>query len=131
MSMYKEIMSTEEGRREVCAELAILSATELIVELMQKQGLKRKDLAERMGVSKSRVTQILNGDTNMKLSTLAYALAAMGEVLEVSSREIDANKKQCVWFNPGTGNEWLSNKSGEWSGSSTIGINGVIHRLAG
>jgi len=131
MSMYEEIMATDEGRKEVSAELALLSATELIVELMQKNKLKRKDLADRMGVSKSRVTQILDGETDMRLSTLAYALSAMGEVLEFNSRAIAANTKQCIWFDPGTGGEWMQNQTSDWSGSSTIDINSGIQSLAG
>ena len=42
------------------AERLILDATELIVGLMERQGLSRTELAERIGKSKGHISQLLN-----------------------------------------------------------------------
>ena len=50
-----------------------------IERLMDYRGLKKKDIAERLGVSRPYVTKILRGDANLTMETighLAYALDA-------------------------------------------------------
>lgn len=54
-----------------------------IESLMELQKISRKELAERLGVSKSSISRILNGNRNMTLETLtkvAYALGCKPEV---------------------------------------------------
>lgn len=46
--------------------------------LMERKGLSKKELAERMGVSPSYVTKIFGGD-NVSLKTIAKVLAALEE----------------------------------------------------
>jgi len=60
------------------AERLILDATELIVGLMERQGLSRTELAERIGKSKGHISQLLNGERNMTLRTLAEITHALG-----------------------------------------------------
>ncbi len=43
----------------------------LFVEEMDRQGLSKKELAERMGVSQSRLSNLLNTQPNMTLETIA------------------------------------------------------------
>lgn len=43
----------------------------LFVEEMDCQGLSKKELAERMGVSQSRLSNLLNTQPNMTLETIA------------------------------------------------------------
>lgn len=49
----------------------VLEVTEAICELMQKQNIKRSELARRLGVDKSYITQLLDGSSNMTLKTIA------------------------------------------------------------
>lgn len=59
------------------ARLCALSA--VILERVRKQsGLKKKDLARRLGVSPARVTQVLNGGANITLRTVAQFALALG-----------------------------------------------------
>lgn len=60
------------------AEFQGLMLVEEILQLMKQQGVKRKELAKRMGVSPSRVTAMLNGSSNFKLETLIRAAHALG-----------------------------------------------------
>jgi len=69
---------TSDYERLVSEEALILEATEAICERMeQDSGLTRKTLAKRLGKSKGFVTQILAGDRNMTLRTLARLAAAL------------------------------------------------------
>lgn len=60
------------------AEFQGLMLVEQILKLMKQQGVKRKELAKRMGVGPSRVTAMLNGSSNFKLETLIRATHALG-----------------------------------------------------
>ncbi|WP_244176790.1 helix-turn-helix transcriptional regulator [Streptomyces albus] len=64
------------------ARLARQAATALAGELAAR-GLSRADLARLMGVSPGRVSQILSGDANLTVRSLAGAAAAMGACAEI------------------------------------------------
>lgn len=66
-------------------ESLILETTELIEELLELTGVNRKELAERLGKSKGFVTQILTGDRNMTLRTLADLAFALEHRVEVAA----------------------------------------------
>ena len=70
------------------AERLILNATELILELMEHEGLTRSELAERIGKSKGHVSQLLNGERNMTLRTLAEIAHAVGHRIELGTRPL-------------------------------------------
>jgi transcriptional regulator with XRE-family HTH domain len=57
--------------------------TDAIEEFMYDYGFTRKLLAERMGVTPGRVTQILSGDENLTLRSLATIAAALGAEFHV------------------------------------------------
>lgn len=58
-------------------EEVILQITELIHDLMNEQKMNRTQLAARMRKSKGHVSQLLNGEANMTLRTLADILFAL------------------------------------------------------
>ena len=70
-SSFAQLTSTARGKRLFEQELLLVSATELISELMDEKKVTRADLAERIGKSKAFVTQLLKGRHNMTLRTLA------------------------------------------------------------
>lgn len=86
---YNRLMESERGRVALCVELTITNVTELLCKHLDSTGMKRADLAKAMGVSPGRVTQLLNGKSNMTLGSIARAMAAFGQVLEVGSRSVD------------------------------------------
>jgi len=49
-----------------------------IHQAMQRQGLTKKQLAERVGVSPAFISQVLNGKPNLTLLTLAKFCIALG-----------------------------------------------------
>lgn len=73
----KWLDESEENRRLYAQEDLILEVTEAIWEHMEKVGLTKKEVADKMDRSQAYISQILNGSRNMTLRTLAdiaYAL---------------------------------------------------------
>lgn len=50
----------------------------LFVDEMERQGLSKKKLAEKMGISQSRLSNLLNTQPNMTLETIAQFELALG-----------------------------------------------------
>lgn len=49
-----------------------------VVRAMRKQGLKQKDLAERMGVTPQYISKILKGKENLSLQTISKLEEVLG-----------------------------------------------------
>lgn len=64
--------------RLVAEEALILEAQELIVGLMQREGVTRVELARRLGKTGGFVSHILSGKRNLTLRTLADCAHVMG-----------------------------------------------------
>lgn len=62
----------------VAEELLIVEAHELIVKLLEREGVTRTELARRLGVSQAFVSHVLSGERNMTLRTLASFAHALG-----------------------------------------------------
>ena len=56
----------------------------MILDRMEELGLKKKDLAEQMGMSRSGLSNALNGQPNMTLETMARFEMALNAVFEIS-----------------------------------------------
>ena len=59
-------------------ERAIYEVTELLESTMAEVGVTRAELARRLGKSKGWVTQLLDGDANKTIRTVADAFAVVG-----------------------------------------------------
>lgn len=67
-------------------ERLILTATELIEGVLQEQHVNRKELAKRLGSSKAHVSQLLSGERNMTLRTLAKIAHHLGHEVHIEIR---------------------------------------------
>jgi len=56
---------------------------------MSEHKISRADLAQSMGVSAGRVSQILSAEENLTLRTLSSVVDALGAELEVSLHSVD------------------------------------------
>ncbi len=56
---------------------------------MSEHKVSRADLAQSMGVSAGRVSQILSGEENLTLRTVSSVVKALGAELEVTLHPID------------------------------------------
>ena len=85
-TMYEVFASTPDGRRLLNREALTIEVTELICEMMQEKGISRKQLAALLGRSKGRVSQMLNGECNLTLRTVADMFTVLEKRLAVGCR---------------------------------------------
>lgn len=86
---FRELMGTEEGRIAFCEEHAIAHVGELIATLLKESGMTRTQLAKKMNVSQGRITQILDGDANLTLGTIARVVGVFDRLFEGTTRPMD------------------------------------------
>lgn len=80
----------EERPLDAAAARAAVRAVGLMNEAFSTSTLgARRELAEAVGVSEGRISQLLNGDGNVRVSTLARLLKASGFDLELSLAGVD------------------------------------------
>ena len=81
----ERLLETPDGRKEFCIEQTITNVTELLWGQLEKSSMSQAELAVKMGVTPGRVSQLLDGRANLTLKTIARALAAFDQVMEVMS----------------------------------------------
>ena len=75
--------SSIRNRRLLRQEELILKAATALSELLERQGITKVELARRLGKTKGFVTQILAGDKNLTLRTIADVADALGHTVDV------------------------------------------------
>lgn len=84
---YEEFESSSaENRRLLREEELILDVTIALSTAMEKAGVSKSQLAERLGKSAAFVTQILSGGRNLTLRTVADVADALGSKVTVHIR---------------------------------------------
>jgi transcriptional regulator with XRE-family HTH domain len=71
------LMRSENGASMFRQESFIIEVTDFIISQMKRRGISRKQLAEKLDRSKGRVSQMLDGESNLTLRTLSDIFAAM------------------------------------------------------
>ena len=84
-SFIKELLSDREGQKLYFREDLNFEVAEAICRVMDEKGVSKAQLAEIAGVSKSNITQLLSGDQNMRLTTIADLLFALDARLKVTA----------------------------------------------
>ena len=85
-------MSDDEGRKLYFREDLIFEITEEICKVMDEKQVSKAELSRLAGVSKSNITQLLSGDQNMRLSTVADMLYALDSKLSVTAIPLDIDE---------------------------------------
>ena len=88
-TFIEKLMSDEEGRKLYFREDLIFEITEAICKVMHEKRINKAELSHLAGVSKSNITQLLSGDQNMRLSTVADLLYALDSKLAVTAVPLD------------------------------------------
>jgi len=81
---------TPEAQRALAEERAVLQATELISHLLDARDVKRIALADRLGISRSEISQRLNGQRNLTVKSLAAMLHELGYRLRLGCDDLVA-----------------------------------------
>jgi transcriptional regulator with XRE-family HTH domain len=91
-TFIQKLLSDDEGRKLYFREDLIFEITEAICKVMQEKHIKKAELSRLAGVSKSNITQLLSGDHNMRLTTVADLLYALDSKLQVAAIPIDTDR---------------------------------------
>lgn len=89
---YREILAEARKDPAYWAAAAATSFTEMLHEELVQRGISRAEFAARLGNSRSYVTQILGGDDNFTLETMARLALALGLAVEVKLRPLAVNQ---------------------------------------
>lgn len=76
--MTAQAMKDPEVRRAFEEELLYGEVSDSFGALLESTGMSKKELARRLGVSQGRVSQILSGEENLTLRTVAALAWALG-----------------------------------------------------
>lgn len=115
--MTKRKFNADEGfDRLVKQEAFILDVTEAMARAIEASGLKRSEIAERLGCSKSLVTQWLSGDANLTLRSIsdfadALALSPKLELLSSSDCALESVRGALIshTYHVGASNKIVTN----------------------
>ena len=89
MTLLEKYMEDPEVAKLVIQGELIMEVTETICELLEKEGVSRKELAERLGKTKGFVSQLLNGGRNLTLRTVADILHVLGYKVVLTAHKIE------------------------------------------
>lgn len=91
-TLTDKLTKTPEDRRLYERERTVLEVTELICELMEKQGVSRDELAGRKGWHRYAIDCTLNGDSNTRLCDLFDLLCALGHRVHFSVEPLEEHE---------------------------------------
>lgn len=89
-----EVNSTEHSKLYASEELSF-NVTEDILIHMEDLDVSKKELAEKLGKTKSYISQLLSGSKNMTLRTLSEICFALNLKPTVHFQEISVNSIEC------------------------------------
>lgn len=82
------------------AELSKVAVAADLAVLVHRSGLKRSDVAERLGWTRARVSQVLSGEGNLTIETIHAVAKAAGFAFDVVFRERGARRAVQMWERP-------------------------------
>ncbi|GAB3278395.1 hypothetical protein GCM10027449_18500 [Sinomonas notoginsengisoli] len=89
-TLIEQRQSSNSGRLGIAAaRLAVQAAHLLSSAFAARRDIDQKSLAELIGVSEGRVSQVLHGDGNVHVATLARYLAALGYEIEITAKPVE------------------------------------------
>jgi transcriptional regulator with XRE-family HTH domain len=88
-SLYDLEMSTPQGHQGLSAARAAAEVVRILTDAKDQSKMSSGDLARTLNVSPGRVSQVLNGDGNVHVATLARFLDAMGFELLLDAKDDD------------------------------------------
>jgi transcriptional regulator with XRE-family HTH domain len=85
-TQYSVLMEDPEFRRLLSVEALVAEASEVIAKLMDEQNISKADLARRLNKSRAWVTQLLSGNANMTIRTLAELAYTLGAEVKLQAQ---------------------------------------------
>ncbi len=92
--------ASAQNRRLLRQEELILDVTEALCDALESEGVKRTELAQRLGKTKGFVSQLLSGSRNLTLRTIADVADALNCGIEISVRRPTLSGSHRIWESP-------------------------------
>lgn len=89
-TLIDEEQATDAGAQGLAAADLASQVMRLLQQALDASELDQKALAETLGVSQGRVSQVLNGDGNMKIAAVARYLRALGYQTQITASPVIA-----------------------------------------
>lgn len=83
---HEILMEEPEYRKLYAIEGLVTDAAELVARLMREKGVKKAELARRLGKSRAWATQLLSGKANMTIRTFAEVAYALGAEVKLGTQ---------------------------------------------
>ena len=99
-TLMDQYLEDPEFAKMMAQEDLIMEVTEILCELLEKERVSRKELAERLGKSKGFVSQLLNGGRNLTLRTVADILHVLGYKVSLTPQKLRPESLQKPKRNP-------------------------------
>jgi transcriptional regulator with XRE-family HTH domain len=96
MTINERVSQSPERMKHFQSVRLEMEITELVCELMDKQGVSRAELATRMGTSAPYVTKLLRGQTNMTLKTISDLFFALGRSVRIVERPMSVHSPRLL-----------------------------------
>lgn len=87
-TLLEEYESSPQGAQGLAAADLSAQIIRILHEALHASGMEQKELAELIGVTEGRVSQILNGDGNIRAAALARYMRALGYELNIKATPV-------------------------------------------
>lgn len=91
-TLFEEESATAAGAQGLAAADLAGQVMRLLHQALEVSGLEQKALAEKLGVTQGRVSQVLRGDGNMKIAAVARYLRALGYETRIAATPVDPGR---------------------------------------
>lgn len=106
MTMYEQVASKRGGASRLAAARLRYKALTLLHAALEASPLNQSELAAALGVRKSAVSQVLRGDGNVRVNTLAEYAFELGFEIEMELVPAGAARASAEDFAPRFDGEW-------------------------
>lgn len=89
-TLIDEEQATDAGAQGLAAADLAGQVMRLLYQALDASELDQNALAEKLGVTQGRVSQVFNGDGNMKVAAVARYLSALGYEIHLSATPVTA-----------------------------------------
>ena len=89
-----ELLESPETRRAFEEEILLGKVRKEISACLAEQNLRRRDLAQRLGVSEGRISQMLSGAENLTLKTLAGLALALDARFDLALQDLHQERPE-------------------------------------
>ncbi len=96
MTLKDDLTKTEKGLQAWHQTRSIHETTDLICLIMNKEGISKSELAEKLGKTKGFVSQLLDGSANMTLKTVSDVFLKLGYEFRPGCAPLGSEKMQLL-----------------------------------